>query len=44
MSRGAPFGDRCPVLVANQVTVWQAFRLAAMSTDTPWLGLLQGLT
>jgi maleate cis-trans isomerase len=37
-------GDGSPVLVANQVTVWQAFRLAAMSTDTPWLGLLQGMT
>lgn len=44
LSRLQAVDDRCPMLVANQVTVWQAFRLAAMSTDTPRLGLLRGRT
>ncbi len=32
-----------PLLVANQVTLWQAFNLAGMSTDLPELGELSGL-
>ena len=31
------------VLFANQVTVWQALRLAGMSTDLPRLGMLRGV-
>jgi maleate cis-trans isomerase len=34
---------RSPLLVANQVTLWNAFDLAGMSTDLPAFGPLAGL-
>jgi maleate cis-trans isomerase len=34
---------RSPLLVANQVTLWNAFDLAGMSTDLPAFGSLAGL-
>jgi hypothetical protein len=40
----AALGARHPaVLVANQVTLWQTFRLAGIATDLPSLGALRGV-
>lgn len=43
IQRALAGGSRPTLLVANQVTLWNAFDLAGMSTDVPALGALAGL-
>ncbi|MGZ5374464.1 MAG: aspartate racemase/maleate isomerase family protein [Aeromicrobium sp.] len=35
-------GEAHQLLVANQVTLWQAFRMLGLTTDTPRFGVLRG--